>query len=121
MSENLSEMSDKSSYGTDMLGDVLGRILGSQIPSENSADGVGGESQSTVAASIGNAQNPMGDIFSSLLSRPELLVKLPTVISAAKPIIELFSQSRKESGEAREDAKEVAEISTNAKSHSESE
>ncbi len=35
---------------------------------------------------------PMGDILSSLLSNPELISKLPGIISSIKPIIELFGQ-----------------------------
>lgn len=34
-----------------------------------------------------------GDILSSLLSNPELIAKLPTIISSIKPIIEIFGKS----------------------------
>ncbi len=40
-------------------------------------------------ASSGTA-NVGGDIFSALLSNPELLSKLPTILSTVKPIIELL-------------------------------
>ncbi len=35
-------------------------------------------------------QNQTGDIISSLLSNPELIAKLPTVISSVKPILDML-------------------------------
>ena len=37
-----------------------------------------------------SASSPTADIFSSLLSNPELLSKLPSLISTVKPIIEML-------------------------------
>lgn len=97
MSEQLSPQNEGS---PDLLGDILGKIIGSQTQSspilssgettsiDNSPSGVSG-------TNAGNTQNPFGDIFSSLLSNPDLLIKLPSIISAAKPIIDMFSQSQK--------------------------
>ena len=36
---------------------------------------------------------PKNDLFSSLLSSPELLSKLPTIISTVKPLLEMLSAS----------------------------
>lgn len=36
---------------------------------------------------------PQNDLFSSLLSSPELLSKLPTIISTVKPLLEMLSVS----------------------------
>ncbi len=35
-------------------------------------------------------QSPMGDILSSLLSNPEMLAKLPSLLSSVKPIIDML-------------------------------
>ena len=90
MSEQLFSQNEGS---TDGLGDLLGKILGSQTQGAN--DTAGAEGVPSGSAGTGNAQNPIGDVFSSLLSNPDLLLKLPSIISAAKPIIDMFSQSQK--------------------------
>ena len=118
MSENLSVTSNNSPPPPDLFGDIIGKILGSQIQAGDGADGVGGDAQNNIGTSPGGSQSPAEDIFSSLLSNPELLVKLPSIISAAKPIIELFSQSHKESVGGQAEIKEVAAMSTNTSSHS---
>ena len=75
MSEQQSSISEGSA---DILGGLLESILGSQAQNPSGASIREGTPD-------GNAQNPFGDIFSSLLSNPDLLVKLPSIISAAKP------------------------------------
>ncbi len=35
-------------------------------------------------------QNPMGDVISSLLSNPDMLAKLPSILSSIKPIIDML-------------------------------
>ena len=92
MSEQLTTQAESS---PDILGDILGKIIGSQslsaleaTPHDSAPSGTGG-----LAAE--NPQNPFGDALSSLLSNPELLLKLPSIISAAKPIIDMFSQAQK--------------------------
>ena len=39
---------------------------------------------------------PQNDLFSSLLSSPELIAKLPTIISTVKPLMEMLSASSKQ-------------------------
>ena len=91
MSDQLSPQNDIS---PDSLADIFGKLLGSQVQgSADTAESTASASGST--SSTGNAQNPFGDVFSSLLSNPELLIKLPSIISAAKPIIDIFSQSQR--------------------------
>ena len=93
MNEQLSSQTDKSS--PDVIGELLGKILGSQIGNSTSQP-----TSDTPPTPTSNQEEsgaaPFGDIFSSLLSNPDLLLKLPSVISAAKPIIiDIFSQSHK--------------------------
>ena len=68
MSEQIPSQSENS---PDLLGDILGKILSPQpqtaretATAENITSGTGG-----VTGAI-NSQNPVGDIFSSLLSNP---------------------------------------------------
>ena len=90
MSEQLSPQSESS---PDILGDILGKILGSQAQSTGEiATSESVPSGASAGTTANNSQNPL---LSSLLSNPELLVKLPSIISAAKPIIDMFSQSQK--------------------------
>ena len=99
---------------SDSLGELLSKILGSQIqggspPSDSE--------QSTQATLKNDISVPSGDILSSLLSNSDLILKLPSIISAAKPIIELFSQQQRSGGEqAPHDSIEVSNsrsVSTN--------
>lgn len=57
--------------------------------SSGSAVGISGSTTNAASASAGAG----GDILSSLLSNPELLSKLPSIISAIKPFIEMMSAS----------------------------
>ena len=52
-------------------------------------------------SSLGKSQNHDGggDVFSSLFSNPELLAKLPTIISSVKPIIDMLGRSGGEAGQ----------------------
>ena len=66
--------------GSDYLADVIKSIgAGSSDPSP-SLDGA-------------RASVPQNDLFSSLLSSPELISKLPTIISTVKPLLEMLSAS----------------------------
>jgi hypothetical protein len=99
MSEQLSPQSESS---PDILGDILGKILGSQTQSTGEiATSESVPSGAGAGTSASNSQNPL---LSSLLSNPELLVKLPSIISAAKPIIDMFSQSQKSPSAATSDS-----------------
>lgn len=56
--------------------------------------GIGGAPPQNQGASASAPTNTVsGDIFSSLLSNPELIAKLPAIISSIKPIIEMFGKS----------------------------
>lgn len=92
MSEQLSSASDTGS--ADVLGDILGKILGSQIQVGNQTAPQKEQPAQASAENIGAGMS--GDIFSSLLSNPDLLMKLPSIISAAKPIIEMMSQTKQQ-------------------------
>lgn len=92
MSEQLPSASDTGS--ADVLGDILGKILGSQIQGGNQTASQKEQPEQASAENIGAGTS--GDIFSSLLSNPDLLMKLPSIISAAKPIIEMMSQPKQQ-------------------------
>ncbi len=47
-------------------------------------------SQGNTAPVNSGTDNPMGNILSSLLSNPEMLAKLPTLLSSVKPIIDML-------------------------------
>ena len=92
MNEQLSSQTDKSS--PDVIGELLGKILGSQIGNSNNQPTTDA-SHTPTSSQEESGTAPFGDIFSSILSSPDLLLKLPSVISAAKPIIDILSQSHK--------------------------
>ncbi len=92
MSEQLPSASDTGS--ADVLGDILGKILGSQIQGGNPTTPQKEQPEQASAENIGSGMS--GDIFSSLLSNPDILMKLPSIISAAKPIIEMMSQTKQQ-------------------------
>ena len=92
MSEQPSSASDTGS--ADVLGDILGKILGSQIQGGNQT--ASQKEQPTQASTENIGAGTSGDIFSSLLSNPDILMKLPSIISAAKPIIEMMSQPKQQ-------------------------
>ena len=106
-----------------MLGDILGKILGSQAQGglqmpQTQGSTATSDSGQVIATNPGNELfGQGGDVLSSLLSNSDLLLKLPSIISAAKPIIELFSQGQKGSTEqAPPSSVEAAKIqSTSAK------
>ena len=90
MSEQIQSSSNAS------LGELLEKILGSQIQGTSPpAD----SEQGTQATAKNDLSMQGGDLLSSLLGNSDLILKLPSIISAAKPIIELFSQSQKSGGE----------------------
>lgn len=90
MSEQLSSQAAGTS---DMLGDIIGKVLASQALGNGEPSPAPSNEPSSAGGS--GATNQFGDIFSSLLSNPDLLIKLPSIISAAKPILDIFSQAQK--------------------------
>ena len=88
------QIQSSSAASPDLLGDILGKILGSQI--QGSSPSTDSE-QGAQATAKNDSSIQGGDILSSLLGNSDLILKLPSIISAAKPIIELFSQAQKTS------------------------
>ena len=72
-----------SPIGNDYLSEIIKSVSGA----------AGSESASSEPASTASKGESVGssDIFSAFLSNPELIAKLPTIISSIKPIIELLS------------------------------
>lgn len=75
----------------EILATILKKIGGSGEHA-NSGASVGTGATSTGGGGASGSANPLGDIFSSVLSNPELLSKLPTIISSVKPIIEMLGK-----------------------------
>ncbi len=67
---------------------LLGKFM--QSAASDSGDGSSATSAATVNASSAGAEQKAagGDILSSLLSNPEIITKLPQVISMLKPLME---------------------------------
>lgn len=67
---------------------------------------VGGDSQKPVAteettpaaAASPTSSFPTADLISSLMSNPELLSKLPTILSTVKPLLEMLGSASKPQG-----------------------
>ena len=74
----------------EILASILQRLGGSDGSSTNAGAAVEVGASSGGATSVGS--NPLGDVFSSLLSNPELIAKLPVIISSVKPIIEMLGK-----------------------------
>ena len=73
----------QKSEGTGYLADIIKSVMANTDPSGNTAS-------NQPEKSAASAPQPMPDILSSLLSNPELLSKLPKLISTAKPIIDVL-------------------------------
>lgn len=81
------------------LSKILSSVNGSDIqnkeqstaPADTSANDT--DTQSTDKDKNSTPASPYGDLLSTLLSNPELLSKLPQMISLAKPLMSVFSQS----------------------------
>lgn len=66
--------------GSDYLANIIKSIGAGGLDSSPTLDGA-------------QASAPQNDLFSSLLSSPELISKLPTIISTVKPLLEMLSAS----------------------------
>jgi hypothetical protein len=93
-SENTSTSPPRST-GSDYLSDIIKSI------------GTGNIDPSTPDST--RPSTPQNDLFSSLLSSPELLAKLPTIISTVKPLLEMLSSSSTQSASAHPAAPKVAQ------------
>lgn len=81
--ENINERNEATQ--DEMLAAILQKLSSKTNTASQSNSPPSGES----AASSG-AQNPMGDVLSSLLSNPDLLAKLPSLLSSMKPILDML-------------------------------
>ena len=89
MVQNESNSNERNdSVQDDILSAILGRI------GQGSSTNPQGISSDQSAAANGSA-----DILTSLLSNPELITKLPTIIASIKPIIEILGKSGADSNE----------------------
>ncbi len=75
----------------EILASILQRLGGSGTAPSNTGGAVEVGASSGSGGNSG-AANPLGDVFSSLLSNPELIAKLPVIISSVKPIIEMLGK-----------------------------
>lgn len=81
--ENINERNEATQ--DEMLATILQKLSSKTNTASPSNSPPGGESAASSAA-----QNPMGDVLSSLLSNPELLAKLPSLLSSMKPILDML-------------------------------
>ncbi len=97
MSENetsLPEDREASSPQSNPLFDILGKLLvNSDTQSSPTASVNTATEKEDKQSSIQSAEKPNGDILSSLLQNPELLSKLPQLISILGPILSGMSGS----------------------------
>ena len=69
------------------------------------------------SSSNSGSSSQIGDVFSSLLSNPEILTKLPSIIASVKPIIEMLGKAGSAtvatatSGDTKEPSNESTSIS----------
>ena len=77
-SENI-PVSPPQIKGSDYLADII--------------KGIGAGASETSPSLDGARPTPPSDLFSSLLSSPELLAKLPSIISTVKPLMEMLGAS----------------------------
>lgn len=75
-----------SPAGTDYLAGIIKSVLASA-----EAEGADTGRKADTAQTSAKESAPTADLFSSLLSNPELLAKLPSLISTVKPMMELLS------------------------------
>ena len=71
----------------EILASILQKIGGAQ-----NGGHIGTAANSGSGSISTGGSNPLGDIFSSVLSNPELIAKLPTIISSVKPIIDMLGK-----------------------------
>lgn len=79
---------NKGSPPSNVLGDIL-EMLSSE---RESGGGTHKDGEATSEKDVPVSTPPQSDVFSAILSNPALLAKLPSIISAAKPIIEAFGK-----------------------------
>lgn len=81
--ENINERNEATQ--DEMLATILQKLSSKTNTASPSNSPPSGES--TAPSGV---QNPMGDVLSSLLSNPELLAKLPSLLSSMKPILDML-------------------------------
>lgn len=70
------------------LSEIIKSVMASHPPTDESA----GIQTNGIAHKAESANNSSSDLLSSLLSNPELIAKLPSLISTIKPIMEMMSR-----------------------------
>lgn len=79
----------RGSSQSSVLGDILEMLSAEQKGEDKKTDNSIGEK---VGEELKASTASQSDIFSTILSNPALLSKLPSIIAAAKPIIEAFGK-----------------------------
>ena len=95
--DNRGEQSDKigEGQGGDFLFDLLGKIMSGRGNDSAQASG-NGENKQNLQSEQKNSST--GDILSSLLSNPELISKLPQILSALGPLMSGLGGSSHQTG-----------------------
>lgn len=80
---------------SDYLSEIIKAISSASPPRESAQSSASAEKSEAQSSNVG------GDMLTSLLSNPELMSKLPTIIAAVKPFMEMISaQNQVQSGSA---------------------
>ena len=93
---NIPSQNEGGQSSPDILSELIGKLISSQAASASVETPTEAPADTKTDNAGSQNSNPFGDLLSTALSNPELLTKLPSMISAAKPIIEMLSQSGKE-------------------------
>ena len=95
MNQNDANINERNEIAQDELLSAVLKKLGAGTSGD-----IPPPSQSTAnETNATSATGGSGDILSSLLSSPELIAKLPAIISSIKPIIEMLGKSNPGTGE----------------------
>lgn len=86
------ENHQKNNPQSDLLNDILSKILSSPATEPQQSSKSATETQKNEQISANHKQSP--DIVSALLSNPELLAKLPSIISAVKPMLDMLGNAK---------------------------
>jgi hypothetical protein len=89
MNQNDTNLSERNEIAQDQLLSAVLKKLGADPSGNISPPLQNTANDQNATAAIGGS----GDILSALLSNPELIAKLPTIISSIKPIIEMLGKS----------------------------
>lgn len=104
MAEQNSNQSERGSpFGSDYLIDIIKSVTNSNAESQQ-------KHQETEESSTQASASPTTDLLSAFLSNPDLISKLPTIISTVKPILDMLGAASSQKNQTK--AVPAASVST---------